>query len=869
MIHLRALGPPEVRVGDGRVDLSPKLLAVLVYVAVAPPGESVRRDKLLALFWPELDQPRARNALNQALHQLRRRLGDGAVESRGKEELAPAGAVVVDVARFEERLDAGHLAEALELYRGPFLEGFHLSGAPGFERWLDATRSRLRSAALQAALERSDRKEEEGDVAEAGRWLKWARDVAPTDERVIRRLLRHLDRQGDRARAVRVYRDLAKRLQDELGLEPSPETRSLVEEIRARSRPHHRTEARRKRAEITRDGRSGASRAGGSGPEGGGSAKTGADPSARRGGTSTTSAGWIRSHGTELAVVVAVASGAALALGAAVDLGGGFTGSSDGSPERPLTVAVLPCEDVAGEGAEAGSGSYFAEGFTAEITTEVFRVPGLRVLSPAVIDRFARSDLPRREMADSLGIDAVLECSVHRLEERARITTRLVDAGDDRHLWAESYDRRISDVFGLQSDVALAVARALDARLPAGAGEPGPGSGEPSAEAYDLYLKAAALVNHGQRAEAVRLLKEVVRLEPEFARAWHKLSVQYAHEVVSRGGDLAWADSGIAAGRRARQADASVGGGGLPFNLVAKGRFSEADSVWAEALDEGTIDIGQLNTWAFFETVRGRCDHAFEITAHAREIDPWANTRWGDALAWMCVGEHDRARDLLQGMVGWNRSMGLPPGPTTLAMAATLEMMRGDFSAAARRVEQLTRHHPENHLARSASAKLALMEGRWDEARRRYGRLHTRAPQARNAVSHLSVRMRLATALLRTGREARGLELLARAEEEALGRLREGSEHPGLAMELAHVHAARGDGEEAVRWLDRAVDLGWRWRGPLLWDPSFDELRERPGYRRVVATVARHEARMRNRALALRLGEEGAGEGLVAGEGPE
>lgn len=847
-MELLTLGPPRLLADDGEpVALPPKNLALLVFLVVADPGGFQRRDTLLAVFWPELDLDHGRNALNQAVYQLRRSLGGGAVVSRGKEELGVAGgAIACDAVELLNHLEAGESEAALERYGGPFLEGFHLSGAPEFERWLDATRARIRSAALRAALERADRAVEEGDAGEADRWLEWARDVAPTDERVARRLLRHLDRRGERARAIRVYRKLADRLRDELRLEPSPETRALVEEIRRRSRPYRSIRPLPERREVGPESPPVPVSTPVSTPDPGTASGDGAD-------------------GEERHVSAALVVGGVLAGGAILALVGWFSSAPDGPPVRPLTVAVLPCEGGGG----SDSAAYFAEGFSAEISTEIFRVPGLRVVSPAVVDRLRGSDAPRRETADSLGIDAVLECSVRRLGDRARVTARLVDGRQERQLWADSYDRRVSDVFALQSDVALAVARALDARLPTAAGSDASGPASPSAEAYDLYLKAAALVNHGQRAEAVRLLKEVVRLEPDFARAWHKLSVQYAHEVLSRGGDLAWADSGIAAGRRARAADPEVGGGGLPFNLVAKGRFSEADSLWHAALDEGTIDIGQLNTWAFFETVRGRCDRAFEITGHARRLDPWANTRWGDALAWSCVGEHGRSRDLLQGMIGWNRSMGLPPGPTTLAMLASLEMKQGTYEAAERRVEQLEAHHPGNHLTRMASAKLAYLRGQWEAARRRYAGIHAATPWARDAVTNVSVRARLGTAYLRAGRAERGREMLARAEEEARERIQEGSEHPGLAVELGLVHAARGAGEEAVRWLERAVDLGWPWRGQLIRDPAFDDVRHHARYRRVVERLARRQAEMRSRALAHRLGDEAVGDGFGAVGRPE
>lgn len=233
--RIQALGPPEVRRDDGPVALSPKLLALLVYLAVAPPGETVRRDTLLALLWPDLEQARARNALNQALHQLRRHLGEEAVESRGKEEVALGAPVTADVPRFEERVDGRDPAAALELYRGEFLEGFHVTGAPGFERWLDGVRARLRRRARDAAVELARDAAEAGRRGEAAAWLRRALEVVPTDERVTATLVDLLLRRGDRAGAVRAYRAFARRLDEELGMEPSPQLRERVAKARAGS----------------------------------------------------------------------------------------------------------------------------------------------------------------------------------------------------------------------------------------------------------------------------------------------------------------------------------------------------------------------------------------------------------------------------------------------------------------------------------------------------------------------------------------------------------------------------------------------------------------------------------------------------------
>jgi len=122
-----------------------------------------RRDTLLATFWPELDADGARNALNQAVYRLRQVIGREAVLSRGNEEVGVSRQVVrCDAVAFEEAVEDEQYTRALELYRGPFLSGFHVSGVPEFERWTDARREELRQRAHGAARELAERQAEEG-----------------------------------------------------------------------------------------------------------------------------------------------------------------------------------------------------------------------------------------------------------------------------------------------------------------------------------------------------------------------------------------------------------------------------------------------------------------------------------------------------------------------------------------------------------------------------------------------------------------------------------------------------------------------------------------------------------------------------------
>jgi DNA-binding SARP family transcriptional activator len=239
MIQFRALGTAELKGPEGNELLSvlarPKLLALLSYLAAGSRRGFIRRDTLISLFWGDVDQERARNNLRQSLHHLRRALGEDVLASRGDDEVGLAeGQFWCDVRAFEEALDAGRQEEALALYRGELLEGFFVSDAPEFERWVDERRAELRGKAATAAWSLAETAEAERAAA-AGQWARRALSLAPLDEDLVRRVVALLDRLGDRSGAVQEYESFARRLSDELELEPAPETRELIEAVRGRT----------------------------------------------------------------------------------------------------------------------------------------------------------------------------------------------------------------------------------------------------------------------------------------------------------------------------------------------------------------------------------------------------------------------------------------------------------------------------------------------------------------------------------------------------------------------------------------------------------------------------------------------------------
>ncbi|MGH7571355.1 MAG: BTAD domain-containing putative transcriptional regulator [Gemmatimonadota bacterium] len=242
MIRFRALGTPVLeRVQAGRtvhLHLQPKSLALLACLCLEGSDRPTRRDRIVFLLWPELGQSRARAALNQTIHRLRQQVGYETIVSLGQDELSfDRGRLSCDVVALEECLEDGRVDEALGIYAGDLLEGFHLSGSSDFERWLADRRERLREMVVGAAMGVAADMEKGEELSRGIGMLCRAVEISPLEEDAVRRLVLLLDQAGDSAGAVRAYERFAGQLQEEYDLVPSPETRWAVASVRARMTP--------------------------------------------------------------------------------------------------------------------------------------------------------------------------------------------------------------------------------------------------------------------------------------------------------------------------------------------------------------------------------------------------------------------------------------------------------------------------------------------------------------------------------------------------------------------------------------------------------------------------------------------------------
>jgi DNA-binding SARP family transcriptional activator len=239
MLVLQTFGSVGLRSRDADYSIAapvqPKRLALLVYLSLAPRRRLRRRDQVVSLLWPELDGEHARGALNQAVRYLRRSLGDDVLQSQGEEEVGvDRDRLWCDAIAFRTAYDAGDLEQVLEVYQGPFLNGFFADASPEFEQWVESERAEFRSQATIAATALSEGAEQGADLKQALQWSRRAAAIAPDNEMVVARLIRLLDENGDRVGALSSYEALRRRLMEDFGAKPSSETEAIAARIRAR-----------------------------------------------------------------------------------------------------------------------------------------------------------------------------------------------------------------------------------------------------------------------------------------------------------------------------------------------------------------------------------------------------------------------------------------------------------------------------------------------------------------------------------------------------------------------------------------------------------------------------------------------------------
>jgi len=540
------------------------------------------------------------------------------------------------------------------------------------------------------------------------------------------------------------------------------------------------------------------------------------------------------------------------------------------------SIAVLPFVNMSADPEQ----EYFSDGISEELLNLLAQIPDLRVISRSSSFTFKGKDIAIPEVAKRLNVAHVLEGSVRKSGNRVRITAQLIDARADTHLWSQTYDRTLDDIFAVQDEIAAAISAALKMELALDAGGASPPTAVQAANsaAYDAYLRGRELINQRGRENtksAARHLERALRLDENFAPAHAQLAIAmilypgYTQEerqtaiahldrALELEPDLAEAHAGRAmlaihdgdfesAVEQARKA-LDVNPNYIDaMRWLSMALFNLGHEEEAEALDEQVLVIDPLS-------VVGRVSYAMQLVSKGRTEAAHAiadqllaeNNLWGgyrvhinsylmwegrfvDALSWAL-----RSSDIDFDVMAAFQFVGLFDEARRIdnPYSYWTDVEAGNWGAAIEKVLKKMQLEPDTPYLIADAAEVLFLAGRIDEALPLYKRLSDLVPEGQPIAADwlpLVQTMRLALARRKAGDEA-GAQAAARIVDRELAAARDTGE-VGWRLDLAEAMlAAFGhDPDRALVVLRSAIHHGLPTR-VYIDDPLFGDLGDDPRF---------------------------------------
>ena len=815
-IYIKTLGGIQIE-REGKIIQNlpnqPVRCALFLYLAIK---RKATRDELTTLIWPERNDEKTRHSLSQTLYELRKQLGDGFFHATN-EYLSISDNVEVDILEFNKFAGAGHNKKAFDLYNGIFLQGYHLNVSKDFESWIERQRFELERRFRDVCRELSKEHLETGDhkaALEIAR--KWV-DTNPLEDEAQHLFIELLAKTGQRAEAIQQYNTYSELISRELDVEPLDATRALIRQIREVSGSDPETE------KPQAAGTSGILK------------KTVPDETEAR----FVSEEALKAGSPGQTTIFRIHRGWAATILISIILAGTFlwnhgTGEVSELDHReiisePDGIAVLPFVNMSADPEQ----EYFADGITEDLLTSLTKLQRMRVISRTSIMRYKNSNLSLPEIAEELNVAYILEGSVRRDQDRVRITAQLIEVENDNHLWADTYDQELTDIFQVKSDIAHQISEALKQQLlPADLARISEG-GTQNLSAYDLllrgrkYLYRPGVADERKYNVAIDFFRQALAADPDYARSYSGLSEVFRRHVLlpittRRDSMLLYAGRAVELDPELAEAATELG-----FAYLFSWNHSLAEEEFLRALRLDPNQADALSGMARLSAINGNIDEAVRWERKRISIDPFSTERLYNLGRYLLdLGDLQGARSSFERVVSL-----VPDHPEGSYLLAVTHLIRGDFELAEARMRTLEEIASDKPAVNLKLAKYNTHLGRFEAAENYL----MRTPSAEfGAIGVL-----YAFIVQQLGQRERAAEILQQPAE-----MIELWEDVGFTVPprgKLYIQLIQGEWDQAIEtlqgnwrsglhWLEDPPDPGIYWIDkhpvvePLLKDPRFETL---------------------------------------------
>jgi len=461
------------------------------------------------------------------------------------------------------------------------------------------------------------------------------------------------------------------------------------------------------------------------------------------------------------------------------------------------SIAVLPFENIN----ENKDSEYFSDGITEDIINQLSKISSMSVISRSSIMPYKNTKKNLRVIGEELNVANILQGTIRQAGNNIRIAAQLVDVSKDRNIWAETYDRRLEDIFAIQSDVARQIASALQAELTVTEKQQLEKKPTDNLTAYEYYLKGRQYYSNYSKQDndqAIELFKKALELDPDYALAYAGLGDAYGQMVDKFGFSPEWADSAIAASKKSIQIDPGSAEGYKALGLAyfEKGWNSKALKENYNAVEQNAnyapaiANIG----WAYGNI--GKWDEGMPFFKKVLSVDPLR------AYNLFSIGNaYFHMDDSLNAMYWLNKALKLQPSlQSAYETLCLLYLSRGNFEKAIYHSEKLLLLSPEDFSSLNLAGLVHLYTGNDEEAE---FYLNKALRLSRSPAIYLSY------IYWKTNRKEQARELIEERQKFIQEALDQGNESYLVRHEVAMIHAILGNKEQAYRWLQKAINAGW------------------------------------------------------------
>jgi len=491
----------------------------------------------------------------------------------------------------------------------------------------------------------------------------------------------------------------------------------------------------------------------------------------------------------------------------------------------PKSVAVLPFENLSND----ANNAYFADGIQEEILTRLAGIADLKVISRTSTQQYQSKPRNLSQIAKQLGVANILEGSVQKAADQVRVNVQLINAQTDSHLWAETYDRKLTDVLGVESEIAKRVAESLQARLNGREEHALAVKPTKNPEAYDAYLRGLAFEARSYRytyadlwRKAVDCYQRAAELDPNFASAWSRLSRLNAHLYFSNSVETNSAARGDAAKRALENAQKLAPDSSE--TLLALGYYQywvlrdypAAKTTFARVSKLLPSSSEAPLALALIAEREGHWDESVDNFERALSLDP-RNVE----LLNHAAGIYDMLRQFPAALKLFNRAWDITPNdPDAVVVKASIYQAQGNLQEAAKLLTEVNAQTPTGPAFNIKIIQLRL-ERNYDEA--------IRLLQARLAQFHFDSQYEKAEVEVdlaltqRLAGDFAGAKLTAEQARKILEQIyKDQPNNYRVAPPLSEAYAVMGEKDMALQAAERAITLMPRAKDAVF-APSFEE----------------------------------------------